>query len=138
MFRPVSLPPESPLFRDDGSVVTVTPPPALTDSVVAYVLANLEARLARKARYVLIFDLSNTGTPSAVQRQLLAVHMKKNRELILESIQAMGVVVASPIVRGVLTAIFWIEAPPVPHQIFGSLAEAAIWAREQVRSTRAP
>jgi hypothetical protein len=31
-------------------------------------------------------------------------------------------------VRGVLTAIFWIEPPPVTHRIFATVSEAKSWA----------
>jgi hypothetical protein len=138
MLQPPSALPEGQIFREDGAVVTVTPPSELTDAAVASVLRQLEARLARNSRHVLIFDMTQTGTPNAIQRQMLAAHMKKNRELIRRSVLALGVVVQSSLVRGVLTAIFWIEAPPVPHQIFETSIEAASWARAHVRSMRAP
>ena len=64
--------------------------------------------------------------------------MKKNKELIRRCVHALGVVVPSPTVRGVLTAIFWIEPPPVPHKIFGTTGEATTWARARARSMRAP
>jgi hypothetical protein len=136
MSRLASVVPENQLFRDEGSIVTVAPPSKLTDVAVSSILRELEARLARNVRHVLIFDLSRTGTPTPVQRQLLAAHMKKNRELIRRNVQALGVVVPSSLLRGVLTAIFWIEAPPVPHLIFGTATEAATWARAQMRSMR--
>jgi hypothetical protein len=113
---------------DDGSIVTVSPPRELTDEVVVAVLRDLEARLARGGSYGLIFDLSKAGTPNAVQRQLLAAHMRKNRALIERNVRRLAVVAPSSLVRGVLTAIFWIEPPPVPYEVFGSRNEAIAWA----------
>ena len=40
----------------------------------------------------------------------------------------------SPLVRGVLTAIFWIQTLPNPYTIVGTLREAEAWAREQLRA----
>src|SRR5262252_2029385 len=112
---------------DDGSLVTVSPPRELTDEAVLSVLRDLEARLARGGTYGLIFDLSNAGTPNAVQRQLLAGHMRKNRALIERSVRRLAVVAPSSMVRGMLTAIFWIQPPPVPYEVFSSRDEAAAW-----------
>jgi len=113
---------------DDGAIVTVSPPRELTDEVVASVLHDLEARLARGGSYGLIFDLSTAGTPNAVQRQLLAGHMRKNKELIARSVRRLAVVAPSSLVRGMLTAIFWIQPPPVPYEVFGTRNEAIAWA----------
>lgn len=113
---------------DDGSIVTVSPPRELTDEAVVSVLRDLEARLARGGSYGLIFDLSQAGTPNAVQRQLLAAHMRKNRPLIERNVRRLAVVAPSSLVRGVLTAIFWIEPPPVPYEVFSTRNEAIRWA----------
>src|SRR5262249_40724806 len=77
VLHPSSLAPPSHV-RDDGLIVTVTPPSELSDAGVEFILRALEARMARGSKYVLVFDLSGSGTPTAVQRQLLAAHMKKN------------------------------------------------------------
>src|SRR5262249_31740331 len=135
--RPFSLTPPS-YFRDDGVIVTVTPPSGLSDAGIASILSELETRMARGSKYVLVFDLSGGGTPTPVQRKLLAAHMQKNKALIGRWVHALGVVVPSSIVRGMLTAIFWLEAPPVPCQMFGTADEAAFWARGQARTLQAP
>lgn len=33
----------------------------------------------------------------------------------------------SALARGVLTAVFWLSAPPIPTEIFGSVFEARQW-----------
>lgn len=118
-------------LRDEGSIVTVTPPPVLTDDVVTSILQGLEGCLMRGSSYVLIFDLSQSGTPNPLQRATLASHMRKNKPRIERSVRAMAVVAPSPIVRGVLTAIFWLEPPPVKHQVFANESDAKAWARWQ-------
>jgi hypothetical protein len=117
---------------DGGAIVTVTPPTDLSDQDVRDLLRGLEDRLSIAVPYVLLFDLSHAAMPSPLQRQLLTAHMKRNRELIHRRIRALGVVAPSSLIRGVLTALFWIEAPPVPHQIFATNAGAAAWAQARM------
>jgi len=116
---------------DEGPVVIVTPPPRLNDEIVSSILRDLERCLMRGSPYVLVFDLSHGGTPNPVQRASMASHMRKNRPRIERSVLAIAVVAPSPLVRGVLTAIFWVEPPPVAHQVFASASEARAWAHEQ-------
>lgn len=116
-------------MHDDGDVVTVKPPRELTDEAVSTVLWTLEARLAEGSPYAIVFDMSEAGTPNAIQRQMLATHMRKNKASIGRAVRAIAMVAPSALVRGVLTAIFWLEAPPVSHQVFATAAEATAWAR---------
>jgi hypothetical protein len=120
--------------RDDGTVVTVVPPRELTDDIVAAILRFLEGRLGQGSAYAIVFDLSGSGTPNALQRQLLATHMRTNKGSIERWVRGVAMVAPSPLVRGVLTAIFWLEAPPVPHQVFATAKEAIAWASSQGRS----
>jgi hypothetical protein len=124
-------PAKTPYFRDEGPIVTVTPPSELTDEAVASILQGLDGCLARGAPYVLIFDLSHSGIPNAVQRATLAAHIRKNKSRSERWVWAMAMVAPSPIVRGMLTAIFWLEPLPVTHQVFATLSEARSWARWQ-------
>jgi hypothetical protein len=112
----------------------VTPPPELTDDAVKSILLGLEACLARGSPYALIFDLSRSGIPNAVQRAALAAHIRKNKPRSELWVRAIAVVAPSPLVRGVLTAIFWIEPLGVTHDVFATLIEARSWARFQFAS----
>jgi hypothetical protein len=121
-------------LRDEGPIVTVTPPPELTDEALASILKGLEDCLARGSPYVLIFDLSQAGIPSPVQRATLAAHIRKNKPRSARWVWAMAMVAPSPVVRGMLTAILWLEPLPVTHQVFATLSEARSWARWQAGS----
>jgi hypothetical protein len=115
--------------RDQDSFFWVTPPRELTDGIVREITDALSARLRRGEPYAAIFDLSDAGVPTAVQRQMLATHMRSNGDLIAKWVRALAVVAPSPVVRGVATAIFWIEPPRVPHRVLATPREAETWAR---------
>jgi hypothetical protein len=125
-------PRKTPHVRDEGPIVTVTPPPELTDEALTSILHGLEDCLARGSPYVLIFDLSQSGIPNAVQRGKLAAHIRKNKPRSQLWVRGIGVVAPSPLVRGMLTAIFWLEPLGVPHEVFPTLIEARSWSRWQV------
>jgi hypothetical protein len=110
----------------------VTPPKALTDAAVQEITDALSRRLRRDEPYAALFDLSDAGIPTAKQRQMLAAHMRRNSELIQRWVRGLAVIAPSPLVRGVATAIFWLEPPRVAHDVFSTTREAEAWARARV------
>jgi hypothetical protein len=123
-------------LKRNGKIVWATPPRGATDDVLDAVLAELEAELRRGSPYVLLFDLTDSLVPSATQRQKLAAHMRDNKARIRLSVLGVGVVQSSALVRGVVTAIFWIAPPEVPHRVFSLRSEAVDWARSLTDSPR--
>ncbi len=122
------------LKRDRG-VVWVTPPSTrMTEDEIEQVLAELEDELRSGAPYVLIFDLSHASLPSATQRQKLAAHIRNNEPSIRRWVRGLGVILTSPLARGVVTAIFWVSPPPVAHRFFTTRAEATPWAQSLVEA----
>jgi hypothetical protein len=122
----------------DGGAVWVVPPPNLTDDDVASVLAGLEAQLAGDTRYVLFFDFTHAGMPNAMQRQTIAAQMRRNTEKIRRRVRGIGLVLSSPVARGMVTAIFWITPPPVTYRIVATRPEAIAWADSLVEATTRP
>jgi hypothetical protein len=81
----------------------------------------------------LVCDLSLQGrAPSASERReiasFLALHDKLQRKALLGG----ALVVSSAIVRGVITAVFWLRPPAVPQKAFGTRAQAVTHAIEQI------
>ena len=75
-------------------------------------------------RIYLILDARNSERPSPEVRKLQAEWMQTERELIAQSCVGMGFVVPNRVVRGALTAIFWVVDTPVQHQVHADLDEA--------------
>lgn len=119
-------------LHEDDRVVWSAPPLRFDDDALHELLAELQRRLDRGDPYVLVFDLSHVGLPTARQRQAMAAHMRDNRDKIRRRVRAIGVVAPSPVLRGLVTAVFWMEPPTVPHQIFATRFEADLWARAVV------
>lgn len=117
-----------------AGIVWVAPPVRATDEEMNRVLAELTAELKRGSAYVLLFDLTRSAMPNAIQRQKLTAHMRENAERIRRWVRGVGVVVPSAFARGVVTAIFWIAPPGVPHSIFTTRAEATKWAGSLVET----
>jgi hypothetical protein len=51
-------------------------------------------------------------------------------------IVAVAHVIASPLVRGLITALHWFATPPFPSRSFGEADEAIAWAREKLGPSR--
>jgi hypothetical protein len=124
-------------LRRSRGIVWATPPATRAEGAVELVLAELEAQLARAVPYILIFDLSHAAIPDAVQRQKLAAHLRDNDKEIRRWVRGLGVILTRPLVRGIVTAIFWVSPPPIPSKIFSTQSEAAEWAQSLVDGARA-
>jgi hypothetical protein len=114
--------------------VWAAPPAVLSDALVDSVLAELTVQLWSPEPYVLLFDLSLTGMPTPVQRQKLVSHMQDNAARIRANVLSLGVVQSSAVARGLMTALFWLAPPGVPHRLFETRDEAAAWGASVLAS----
>ncbi|MFW2386857.1 MAG: hypothetical protein ACN4G0_00865, partial [Polyangiales bacterium] len=90
-------------------------PPKATDEELA---ACLRARedLAAHARYYMawVIDMSNITKAPATQRKALAQHLKRFDEYGVRYNAGSAIVVPSPWLRGLVTAVTWISPPRFP------------------------
>lgn len=87
--------------------------------------ASSEAILLRRQPYVTITDASVCRElPNAMVRKELADWSKKFDMLMKRYTVGSAIVVTSPLVRGGLTALFWLAPPPYPQQAVATLTEA--------------
>jgi hypothetical protein len=76
--------------------------------------------------------------PSAVQRQYAGDWVKRNWEL-LKTVSLGGVNVApSAVVRGTVTAVYWIQRPPTPVAFIATRAEAMLHAVAVLEGAHVP
>jgi len=113
----------------DGDFVVVTPPAQLTDALLDGLLSELVEHLLRGQPYVLLFDLSTTAIPTAIQRRKLAEHMATYKATIEDVVRGIAIVAPNALVRGMVTALFWLVPPPIASHMCGTRAEASEWAR---------
>jgi hypothetical protein len=105
---------------------------AVTDAQLRAWLEDQErdfrALVARRARTVQLIDLSRAETLTAAQRRLQASWISRNEDLLRAAALGFVFVTESLLLRGVMTAIFWIKPPPVSHQTCASQEEALVWS----------
>lgn len=107
--------------------VTPTTDENLRDHLDAQ-LIEMRANRERRRKTVVVIDASLGLRPTPTQRKMQADWINEHRELLAATCLGIAFVIPSPLVRGALTAIFWIAQLPIPHTVHGTLASAIDWA----------
>jgi hypothetical protein len=82
---------------------------------------------------VVVLDLRTLGTPSAVVRRAAGEGLRRVLETHGESLLGVCHVLSSPIIRGVMTAIYWVAPLPCETLVTGKYEEGIAWAKERAR-----
>lgn len=84
--------------------------------------------LERRGRRVLVVvDPSGMGNVDASIRSFAGEWRAQHLPLIANTCECAAYVADTPLVRGVLTAVFWFARPVIPVQIVASREEALAW-----------
>lgn len=83
---------------------------------------------------VVIVDGSVALMPPAEARKLQADWLKANKDLLQLVTHKLGFVLPNPILRGFVSAVFYLVPLPIPSETLGSLDEAVAWAIREARS----
>jgi hypothetical protein len=96
-------------------------------------------RWAEVARFPVawIVDLENLGGATARQRKLFGDHLARFEPHDVAWNQGSAIVAKNQIVRGLVTAVFWLQVPKFPHQVFATRTEAAVWAKARLAEAAA-
>ncbi len=89
--------------------------------------------LERKERFGIVVDASGTTSIRSLHRKTLAHAAREHTEQLRLYCVAWGVVVTSPTLRGVATAIAWAAPPPMPLKLFATTAAAENWVRSKLQ-----
>lgn len=84
--------------------------------------------LESQRKCVFVVDMRDAAPPQATQRRIASDWMKKNVDRFMGVSLGAAFVISSPLVRGALTAVFWLQPLKVPHDMFGHLDDAVRWA----------
>ena len=99
--------------------------PRLEPGHLAPFFAASEAVLRRREPYVTISDVSATRElPNAIVRRELAEWSKEFEPLMQQFTIGSAIVIQSTLIRGGLTALFWLAPPPYPQSVVASVREA--------------
>ncbi len=107
----------------------------VTDEQFRAYLSALSALMGRGGWRVLVYDARLAAPAPASQRRMQAEWMKLNDAGVRRSTAGIAFVIPSAVVRGVLTAIFWLQPLACPHLVTESFEEAFRWARGKLAST---
>lgn len=95
-----------------------------------------EKRAQRKI--VMIVDMRKAGALSASQRRVASSWMKENLRAWKQVAIGSAFIIDSPIVRGVLTALLWLQPLDMPHDVVSNLDAAMRWVIERLETERIP
>ena len=120
---------------DDAPVYLIRFPHSASDAEVRAFCAARE-RWAETSvhRCAWIADLSQLRVVSSIQRKIFADHLKRFEPHDEKYNQGSAIVVPNALVRGVVTAVFWISPPKFPNKAFSDVDSAREWAKEQFRN----
>jgi hypothetical protein len=98
-----------------------------SDAELSDFLSGLDALLKQPGRKVCVFDLTKAAAGTARQRQLQAAWIAKNEQALTRDFAAAAIVTDSAIIRGTVTAIFWIRPLPFPTNVVATFEAADAW-----------
>lgn len=98
----------------------------------------LEEEAREQRRGVIIMDMSRADALRASQRRIASDWMRDNNHRYKHVAIGTALIIASSIVRGVLTALLWVTPIDMPHDIFSNLDDAVRWAIKRFDEERIP
>lgn len=109
------------------NIVTVhgVPGVGIEHAAIERVCDVLHSFTRRKEPYANIVDLTRCPDIPAIERQFVADSFRTRQADYEPYLVAVAVVIASPVMRGVLTAIGWIQPYPCPIEFVANLSQAA-------------
>lgn len=118
-----------PLFveRDALPIVRLKYVGLYSDVELEHMLHELEAVLTLSGRKVSLLDLTKAKGATAKQRQMQAQWIGIHEQKLRRDFAAAAIVTDNALIRGVVTAVFWIRPLPLPTEITATIAQAEAW-----------
>ena len=95
-------------------------------------LDRQSARIARDQVNAIVIDARRAGATPAKQRRRQAQWMREHAATLARWSVGTAFVIDSAMVRGLLTAILWVQPMPTPHVIVTTMEQAESWARAKL------
>lgn len=110
---------------------TVGVPP---ESDVIRMLARSDACLARREKYIVIFDSSRAGSTPGYLRDASIRWLKDNRGELERWCLGSALVVRSPALRFLMSTVLLMTSHTVPQEVFPTFDKAMDWAEAKLRA----
>jgi hypothetical protein len=115
-------------------LVVATYDGAVTDAEFDEYLKEItEKTFARPTRSVVIVDATRAVRPNPLQRKRQAEWLKTQEAALKKTNLGTAFVISNALIRGGLTAIFWIAPMPTPTTVVATYAQAEEWAFARLR-----
>jgi hypothetical protein len=111
---------------------------AYTDSELVQFLVDLEAVLQEPGQKACLIDLRRAQPGSAKQRQMQGQWISDNEAVLQRDFVATALVADSAIIRGTITAVFWIRPLPMPSQVVATVEAAMAWLEPYLAELERP
>ncbi len=110
----------------------------VSDAEFETYLGDMEAQLKPGERVCTILDARVAGRAPPRQRKMQADWLARNAARLRQCSVGSVFVITSPLVRGVLTAILWLQPMPVAHAVVATMEEAERWANARLAEAKSP
>jgi hypothetical protein len=110
-------------------IVQVTPPPysLSDDALTEFMEFHRQLVRGRDSAHGLLLDLRHSDQLSGSQRKKLTEILNSPKSGPMSPCAGTALVFNSPMLRGVLTAMFWFFKPPYPVKVFPDVTSAERW-----------
>lgn len=119
-------------------LVIVTFHGAATDEEYEVYLKDRTTLLLRREMHAVLLDASACGPMPPSQRKLQAEWQRQQADLGREYTLGTAFLFTSPMVRGILTAVLWLQPLSYPHHVASTWLDAERWAIERIRAAGLP
>jgi len=115
-------------------IVIMRPPPQpmRDEDFLAYLTWMERHVTTRRIPYAVVNDARQAPPPSAHQRQMVSAQMARLDAYTREYCAGFAFVFDSALMRGIMTAIFWVNKPGYPTNVFGDVGSATEWCSTQL------
>jgi hypothetical protein len=77
-------------------------------------------------------DISEVEGMDPSQRRMLTERLAEDEELNARICRGLAMVFDSAMLRGILTAVWWVKKPPYPQKVFKNVEQAKAWCVSQM------
>jgi len=119
-------------IEERGRLIVAHFPEVPTVEAVEDYFARMAKNLDKRQRTALVLNALAVRTAPIAVREVASRFLKENRAQLRLLIAGQATVLASPLIRGALTAIHFIAPPGYPTKTFAEVGPAILWAEAQL------
>jgi hypothetical protein len=115
-------------------LVTITWPAGWGPADLQGFIDDMTTMVRREQRIAVINDIRNTRAPTAAERKLIASAVSESEMYLRKYVLGWADVSSSALIRGIVTAIQWMNPSVYPHSIHGTMLEGESWCLARLRT----